>query len=247
MRQARIALTLVGLLVAGLPPASGEEPRSPELLRWKAGDPSAPIVLGAARRGYLGVDTVELSPGLRAHYGAPDDRGVMVSRVVTGAPADRGGLRVGDVILAVQQRPVASTWALKSILAGRRGGDPIRLTIVREGRRLELPVTLEEHEATIADIAPFVANDRQGRMILLDPERTRMLLPHRVDAPALAPPEELERALETATRTLRVRELPPRVRAEIAERRRLEQRIRELEARLRQVEAELERRGGEGE
>src|SRR5688500_12390489 len=46
------------------------------------------------RRGYLGVGLTEMTPELRAHFGVPEEAGVMVSSVEDGSPADKAGLKV---------------------------------------------------------------------------------------------------------------------------------------------------------
>src|SRR5258708_4887988 len=61
------------------------------------------------KRGYLGVELTELTPELRAHFGAPQDTGVMVARVVAGSPADKAGLKVGDIITSLDGKAVESS------------------------------------------------------------------------------------------------------------------------------------------
>src|ERR1700674_1056075 len=58
-----------------------------------------------AKRGYLGVELSELTPELRAHFGAPESAGVMVARVAAGSPAEKGGLNVGDIITSLYGQP----------------------------------------------------------------------------------------------------------------------------------------------
>jgi S1-C subfamily serine protease len=61
--------------------------------------PSAPVP--AVSKGRLGFAALPISPALRAHFGAPDDRGVLVDRVRPDSPAAHAGLQVGDVVTDV--------------------------------------------------------------------------------------------------------------------------------------------------
>src|ERR1700730_13682853 len=63
-----------------------------------------------AKRGYLGVELSELTPELRAHFGAPESAGVMVARVVAASPAEKAGLKIGDIIASLDGKPVESSW-----------------------------------------------------------------------------------------------------------------------------------------
>src|SRR5262245_50302044 len=57
-------------------------------------------------RGYLGVGLTDLTPELRTHFGAPEDAGVMVSKVEPGSPADKAGIKVGDVLASIDGKEV---------------------------------------------------------------------------------------------------------------------------------------------
>jgi len=243
----RLAAVIVPCVLAWMAPVQAQPQAAPAGTVTLVRPGASPLWIGQTRRGYLGVHLIELSEGLRQHYGAPDDRGVMVSKVEEPSPASRGGIRVGDVILSIDEKPLASSWASKSLLAPRREGDRVRLSLIRDGRPLGLAITLEERTARIADLAPFVGRDRAGGLVLLDPRGARRLVGSLQPSGPLPPAEEIERALEAAVRTLRHERLPPLVRTDLAEKRRLEERIRELERRLQQVEAELARGDGRRE
>ncbi len=93
--------------------------------------------------GFLGVMLAQLTPELRSHFGAPEDAGVMVSKVVAESPAARAGVLVGDIITAVDGESVASTWSLSKAIRSRGEGETITLGIWRNGSALDLSATLE--------------------------------------------------------------------------------------------------------
>jgi len=85
-------------------------------------------------RPYLGVETTPAS------LTNPD--GALVRRVVPGGPADRAGVRVGDVIKAVAGRTVTSPSDVGSGISDRRPGDEVELRVERDGRTVALDVEL---------------------------------------------------------------------------------------------------------
>jgi serine protease Do len=81
-----------------------------------------PALAGSMDRPRLGVVIVELTPELRRHFGAPGGHGVLVARVVPGSAAERAGVGVGDVVVEVGGRPVASADEILSALDQARSG-----------------------------------------------------------------------------------------------------------------------------
>ncbi len=92
---------------------------------------------------YLGVAMVELTPELRRHFGVPEDVGVMVSQVMEDSPAQRAGVRVGDVVSAVAGDSVGSARQLAQAIAQRPEGEAVVLEIWRDGKLETLTATLE--------------------------------------------------------------------------------------------------------
>ncbi len=84
-------------------------------------------------------------PGERPYLGIryiQRPRGAEVQEVMPGSPAEEAGLKVGDLIREVDGRPVSTARPLAELLSAYRPGDRVTLTVEREGRELEIRVTL---------------------------------------------------------------------------------------------------------
>ncbi len=129
-----LALTLAALLVV---PAwlGAAETAAPET----AGD-SEPT------RGFLGVGLRELTPELQTHFGAPEGSGVLVASVSDDSPAAAAGIRVGDVITAVDGLAVDSTRDLSREIR-HRPGDSVVIELYRDERARQVTATLGERQA----------------------------------------------------------------------------------------------------
>ncbi len=99
--------------------------------------------LGHHSRAFLGVQLTELSTELRIHFGVPEDVGVMVAKVIADTPAERSGVRVGDIITRVDGEDVASSRQLAHVIRSRGDGDAVSIEIWREGSIEVLAPTLE--------------------------------------------------------------------------------------------------------
>lgn len=98
----------------------------------------------AGKGGFLGVQLTGLTPELRTHFGAPEEAGVMVSKVVDDSPASRAGIAVGDIISAVDGEAVSSGSGLARAIRDREDGEAVDLEIWRDGRLEVLTATIEE-------------------------------------------------------------------------------------------------------
>jgi serine protease Do len=99
---------------------------------------------GEVRRGYLGVVINDLSYEAAEAYGLEAGRGVLVSQVVEGAPGADAGLRYGDVVLRVDERPVATTRELIDYVSAQGPGARVALDVFRNGEERQLTVRLTE-------------------------------------------------------------------------------------------------------
>jgi S1-C subfamily serine protease len=100
---------------------------------------------GRIARGYLGLglQPVKLS-NLPASSGGGVDRGLLVVTVEPGGPAEKAGMMVGDIVLAVGDKPVADTMALQSALDPEEVGKTLKVRVLRGGQPHDLSVTVAE-------------------------------------------------------------------------------------------------------
>jgi serine protease Do/serine protease DegQ len=97
---------------------------------------------GAVVRGYLGVNTQDLDAGLAASFDLKENRGALVAEVTPESPAARAGLLAGDVITALNGRPVLNSDELRLLVAQIPPASKASLHLVRESKPLVLEVTL---------------------------------------------------------------------------------------------------------
>lgn len=101
---------------------------------------------GEVRHGRLGVLIQDLTPDLAVAMGLEVRYGAVVSRVMPGTPAAEAGLQVGDAIVGFDGKRIESSTELRNLVGLRQPGERVELEIRRDGRRLNVTVTLGESE-----------------------------------------------------------------------------------------------------
>jgi len=113
-------------------------------------------LLVAGKRGFLGVDLLELTPELRRHFNADEGAGVLVAHVESDSPAANAGLEVGDVLISIDGKPVKSSWSLRELIAPKKADDRVSLEVVRDGARRTLQATLVEREGRLLEMGKLM-------------------------------------------------------------------------------------------
>ncbi len=98
---------------------------------------------GEVRRGALGITAQDLTPDLARAIGIDRTQGTVIARIQPASPAARGGLKVGDVILEIDGKPVRNSGEVRNRVGLLRVGTRINMTIWRDGRTLERSLTIE--------------------------------------------------------------------------------------------------------
>jgi serine protease Do len=99
---------------------------------------------GKIKRGYLGVGIQPMSDDIAAGLGLPKNVGEIVARVEPGEAAARAGIRQGDVIVSVNNRPVTPDNTLSYIVANTPVGSRVPIELIRDGRRQTLTAVVGE-------------------------------------------------------------------------------------------------------
>ncbi|MCX7832914.1 MAG: Do family serine endopeptidase [Ignavibacteria bacterium] len=101
------------------------------------------IKYGKVERGYIGVAIKDVDSKEAKGLGLDKAKGVLIQNVIKGGAGDEAGLKVGDVILAVDGKEVNAANQLQTIIGSHRPGDEVTLTIFRDGTTMEKKVKLK--------------------------------------------------------------------------------------------------------
>jgi S1-C subfamily serine protease len=135
---------VLGLNTSGL--TRGSSLTIPVRGAWRVAE--ALVTHGSVKRGYLGVRTqpVEIAESARQALQSEQEHGLLVLWLEEGGPAERGGLLVGDIAVAVNGQPVGDPDDLFSALSSDTVGKAIDVQVLRGGRPEMLNVTVGERE-----------------------------------------------------------------------------------------------------
>jgi len=99
---------------------------------------------GEVRRGRLGVLIQDMTPDLASAFGIDNNAGAVIAQVVAGSTADKSGVKVGDVVLAVNGREVHGSGDLRNRIGMLRIGEKVTLKLLRDGKQKEIIATVAE-------------------------------------------------------------------------------------------------------
>jgi serine protease Do len=107
-----------------------------------------PAGAAAERWGWLGIRIRDLTEPemeeITTRLGLREGYGVLVAEVIKGSPAETSALRAGDLIVAIDDRPIVETRALQRLVGASPAGGSLRLVVLRDGRRTALTVRVGE-------------------------------------------------------------------------------------------------------
>jgi serine protease Do len=129
---------------------------------------------GKVVRGWLGVMIQQITPQIRDKLGLTTDSGALVSQVTPGGPAEKAGIRRGDVIVSFGDQPIKDMNDLPFLVAKSEVGKKVPVTVIRKGEKRTFQVTIgqmkEEEEAEVPMEETGIAPDLGLSLENLSPE-----------------------------------------------------------------------------
>jgi Do/DeqQ family serine protease len=104
---------------------------------------------GEVRRANLGVQMQDVTPELASAFNLSSDKGAVVTRILEGSAADEAGLKVGDVITAIDGYQLVNADTLRNSIGLLVVGQTIKLDILREGKSKQLTATVKETKQAV--------------------------------------------------------------------------------------------------
>jgi serine protease Do len=99
---------------------------------------------GKVTHGFMGIVPQELTPEMAKQFNMTDGHGVLIAQVSPDTPASKAGLKVGDVITAINGNGIEDVNSFRLTVAGFASNTTVHLKVIREGKTTEVPVTLGE-------------------------------------------------------------------------------------------------------
>jgi serine protease DegQ len=97
---------------------------------------------GQVVRGWIGIESQDITPDLADSFGLARQNGAMIAGVVRGGPAEKAGIRPGDILLKVEDKPVGNTNDMLNLIAQLKPGVRAHVTVVRKNRESTVDVTV---------------------------------------------------------------------------------------------------------
>lgn len=129
------------------------------------------IETGEVKRGFLGASVVDVTPKAVREYDLKVKRGGLIGGVLEGQPAAIAGLQPGDVVVAMDSKPVIGGTQLRNYIASRRPGTTIKMDVNRNGVMSQIELKLKERtDEAMAMFMPNQASSFGAKLVAVTPE-----------------------------------------------------------------------------
>ena len=97
---------------------------------------------GTVTRGWIGVEVQEITPAIAESFKLPDARGAIIAGVLRGGPADKAGVKPGDVLIEINGAPIGDPQGMLNLVAALQPGSDAKVKLRRQAQPLEVQVTV---------------------------------------------------------------------------------------------------------
>jgi serine protease DegQ len=105
------------------------------------------IQTGTVTRGWIGVEAQEISPELAESFGLSEAAGALIAGVQRGSPADAGGIKPGDILLAVDGKSVKDPQVMLDLIAGQKPGTTVPFKLRRQKALFDTSIRIGKRPA----------------------------------------------------------------------------------------------------
>jgi serine protease Do len=124
------------------------------------------VKTGKVVRGWLGISIQDLSEDLAKEFGVEEVKGALVGEVQEGSPADKAGIKPGDVIVGFNGKSIEGSSTLRNMVAQTPVGKKVKIKLIRDKKSKELDVTLGELPKEMAEASIGAEGDTEGSAAL---------------------------------------------------------------------------------
>ncbi len=100
------------------------------------------IKQGSVTRGWIGAAVQELTPELADSFKLGDIKGVLITEIIRNSPAEKAGVKRGDILIAIDDQPIASWSAMLETVSNLPPGKIVQVKLMRDGAAMSLPLKI---------------------------------------------------------------------------------------------------------
>jgi serine protease Do len=121
------------------------------------------IATGKASRGWLGVWLDDITEAEAQNAGLKEVKGVMVDKLFPNSPAEKAGVKPGDIVVAFNGHPVANRRELSVLVSTIKGGQPVPMDIIRDGEEVRLTTVIGDKDQFLTAAGSADSINRAGK------------------------------------------------------------------------------------
>lgn len=112
------------------------------------------VKYGEVRRGYIGVNIQDITSDLRQAFSLPlGKRGVLITGVNDASPAEKAGIKAGDIVVSIDGESTTSTGQFRSQIAVKGVGQQVKIKVLRDGKAKQIVLEVAAQKTDVADIS----------------------------------------------------------------------------------------------
>ncbi len=113
---------------------------------------------GKVQRGFLGINLQDLNDALAKSFGLTGRNGTLISEIIPGSPAEKAGVKAGDIVLNFNDQAVIGASELKNFVGATKPGTLVKLGIIRARKNIEIDVMASERAPLVPPSIPSTRN-----------------------------------------------------------------------------------------